>query len=101
METMKLNHRDLEKRTGVYTDDDGIRHDAIPNWDDVCPNCGNPHWACFTKGEHIKIEKVEFVAEEDGKLCLRCGHKWTDDIAMHNDYSDVYSDYSDWGDVEE
>jgi len=98
MDEVKLGYRDLEERTGVYTDDDEIHHDAMPNWNDVCPNCNNPHWAWFKKGEHIKVEQVEFVAEEDGKLCLRCGHKWEDGVAEHNDYSDYSDMYSDWDD---
>lgn len=92
---MSLNYRDLEKRTGVFTDDDECHHDAMPNWHDVCPNCTNPHWAWFKKGEHINVDvesneaqcrynplKIEFVANGDGKLCLRCGEKW---IAAYKD----------------
>jgi len=90
----KLNYNDLEKRTGVfneYTEVHGwTHHDAMPNWYDVCPQCGNPHWAWFKKGENIEFDaeidenylrrksiKIGFTAETDGKLCLRCGKKWT------------------------
>ena len=91
---MSLSHDDLEKRTGVFSEYAEARgwshHDAMPNWHDVCPNCVNPHWAWFKEGEHIEIDvdkneahlryeplKIEFVAQEDGKLCLRCGETGT------------------------